>query len=372
MQYDQPTSATEFTKDLAANTAISDETKSAIDALLGDSESVTISSWDGQSAGTSQANPDVVIAQIASPADESPALFKAAVASSNAVDLNLPDAAVYTAHTWIFDSKADLNIDLIAVDDRVIVGGDGNDSINVFGDANVVVEGGAGNDSITTGGGNDTIVAGVGNDTIDAGAGFDTVQFSGSASDYDFEVKDGVLTATRSVTTSDTVTDGDTTTTTTTTSVDSTTLIKGAEILTFGDGSDTVAIVGDEAHAEVIRLYEVLLDRSADTAGAEFWLEQYDAGVSLHDIANSFLSSAEYQAQGETDNVEFLNSLYQDAFGRQGDYNGVAYWLDQLDQGASRADVAAGFAVSDEAAITIDNVIIVTGQDTTDNGEGTA
>ncbi len=62
--------------------------------------------------------------------------------------------------------------------------GDGDDVINVAADVevNIIVDGGNGDDTITTGAGNDRIDGGAGNDVIDAGAGDDYV-FGNSGDD---------------------------------------------------------------------------------------------------------------------------------------------------------------------------------------------
>ena len=337
LNYDSgTTSTTDLTAALDADTSISDITKTAIESLITGS-TVTVASWNGTDTSTSQTDPNVVIADIAGNAGDS-------------VSLNLPDAAVSSAKTWIFNSDADLNLTLLtSADDPVIVGGNGNDTITTLGDGAMLVEGGAGNDSVTTAGGNDTIVAGDGNDTVNTGDGYDTVQLAGSASDYTFSVTDGVLTATHSTTTTATATAGDTTTTTTTVTVDSTTTITNAEILTFGDDSDsTVALVGTEAEAEVVRLYETLFDRSADASGADYWLTQLDAGTSLDDIATYMMSSSEYTGSDLSD-AQFVEALYENSFGRAGDYEGVSFWLNELSNGTTRAEVVADFASSQEA-----------------------
>ncbi len=243
--------------------------------------------------------------------------------------------------------------------DDILLGGAGNDTIN-GGDGNDLINGGVGNDSISGGAGNDTIVAGTGNDTVDGGSGYDVIELAGNVSDYTTSVEDGVLTLKHSTTSTTVSDDGDTTTTITT--VDATTIISNAEILSFSDGN-TIALATDEEQASILNLYQTLLGRDADADGAEYWL---DSGLSVSEIAQAFIDSDEYQASHSSDtDVQFLTALYEDALGREADYEGGVFWVDELESGVSRADVAASFAASAEAQTTIDNVIIV-GQTDTD------
>ncbi len=75
-------------------------------------------------------------------------------------------------------------LELAQGQELTIRAGDGNDVIHVAADVkvNVVVEGGNGDDTITTGAGNDRVDGGAGNDVIDTGAGDDYV-FAGSGND---------------------------------------------------------------------------------------------------------------------------------------------------------------------------------------------
>jgi hypothetical protein len=57
------------------------------------------------------------------------------------------------------------------------------------------------------------------------------------------------------------------------------------------------------------------------------------------------MASEEY-ADVELTDAEFIASLYQNTLGRAGDVGGVAYWIDQLEAGSARANVAAEFAVA--------------------------
>lgn len=104
-----------------------------------------------------------------------------------------------------------------------------------------------------------------------------------------------------------------------------------------------------EAARQVARLYDTALGRLPDAGGLAYWAGELDAGATLAGIAQSFTASAEFAAAyGALGNGAFVEAVYRNALGRAGDAEGVAYWTGQLDAGASRAAVAAGFSESTE------------------------
>jgi len=113
------------------------------------------------------------------------------------------------------------------------------------------------------------------------------------------------------------------------------------------NGTDALIFADNTKEAAVANLYQALLGRTADAAGLEYWFDVAETHESLHAIAGGFLGSAEYTSKDQ-DNAEFIDALYAGLFGRD-DAAGAAYWLDRLEDGASRADVATAFA---EASIS--------------------
>lgn len=101
----------------------------------------------------------------------------------------------------------------------------------------------------------------------------------------------------------------------------------------------------------VLRLYTAGLGRTADEDGYDFWSEQYQAGNwSLQRAAEHFVVSEEFVASyGSLNNLEFVERLYRNVLGREGEPSGVEFWTGQLDSGArSRAIVLLNFAESPE------------------------
>ena len=105
----------------------------------------------------------------------------------------------------------------------------------------------------------------------------------------------------------------------------------------------------DDAGADAVRLYRAALGRLPDADGLGFWTNRLQDGASLADLAQGFLSSPEFQARfGAPDDAGYVAQLYQNVLGRQGEAGGVAYWTDTLAHGASRQAVLAGFSESAE------------------------
>ncbi len=100
----------------------------------------------------------------------------------------------------------------------------------------------------------------------------------------------------------------------------------------------------------VDRLYLAFFSRHPDTGGLHYWVGRLGAGVGLDRVAESFATSAEYQARYQgTDFGAFLDRLYRDVLGRPADPSGRAYWLAQLASGkVTRGSIVAWFTESAE------------------------
>lgn len=97
-------------------------------------------------------------------------------------------------------------------------------------------------------------------------------------------------------------------------------------------------------------LYHSILDRMPDAAGFAAWTNAADQ-IGLHTIAATFIESAEFNARatGSSD-MDFINSLYAHALGREPEANAVEAWSTYLAQGSSRADLALAIVQSAETA----------------------
>ena len=123
--------------------------------------------------------------------------------------------------------------------------------------------------------------------------------------------------------------------------------------------------IGENA-GSAYRVYQAAFARTPDNDGLKYWIGKIDDGSSLYDVAKGFLASQEFQAiYGENpSNEQFVAKLYENVLGRQGEAGGTTYWVGELDSGAKdKATVLTQFSESAEnvAAIapTIDDGIFV-------------
>lgn len=352
MNYDTPVASQDLIAALDANGNISAPTLVAIQNVLGitgtEDVPVTVGTFDGTNT-TAPDGQGVDVLLVTPPAPSDP---------NAVVNLVIPEDILASASAYVFQTSANIAVEFNTVE-RVIVSGSGDDHITVNGDRNTTLEGaagddtlitsggndsitgGEGNDSISAGAGNDTIVSGVGNDTIDAGAGRDVVAFAGDKADYTVDLVDGKLVVAGAAGTS---------------------TVSNAEFISFNNG-ESVAVASTAEEATVLRLYQGILGRDADQEGADYWVNVNNTdATSLVGIANAFLLSTELNAGGSLTDEQFIDVLYANAFGRSADAEGKAYWLNDLANGQERANVAINIVGSEEAAATVDNVILITGQ----------
>ena len=98
------------------------------------------------------------------------------------------------------------------------------------------------------------------------------------------------------------------------------------------------------AQVNVTQLYVLLLDRAPDIDGLNFWREQREAGASIATIAGQMIAAVPSIFDGLTDDA-FVRLLYANGTGRAADEGGLAYWKAQL-RSNTRGAVASGFAAA--------------------------
>lgn len=106
----------------------------------------------------------------------------------------------------------------------------------------------------------------------------------------------------------------------------------------------------DEDSMGIARLYQAVLGRTPDAAGLTFWRGTLTNGTTLGTMADAFASSPEFLATyGTLTNREFVQALYANTLGREGDNVGVEFWTTVLvTKAASRSNVVLGFSESAE------------------------
>ncbi len=112
-------------------------------------------------------------------------------------------------------------------------------------------------------------------------------------------------------------------------------------------------ITGKEDHTgQMFRLYNAAFARFPDADGLAYWIDVFGSGINTkRQVANSFLGSEEF-AERYGANVSdslYVDTLYTNVLDRLPDADGKAYWLGQLSSGReTRAEALLGFAESDE------------------------
>lgn len=95
-------------------------------------------------------------------------------------------------------------------------------------------------------------------------------------------------------------------------------------------------------------VYQEFLGRNPDRGGSAFWLDAMGHGMSIPIMEAGFIGSGEYyQAAGGTD-AAWVRRLYRDVLHRSPADAEVQWWVDALDSGRTRHQVAVGFVLSTE------------------------
>ncbi len=109
--------------------------------------------------------------------------------------------------------------------------------------------------------------------------------------------------------------------------------------------------------AKITSLYVSFFNRAADEAGLNYWNNAAkaagDGGLgTLKQLAAGFAAHPSFKAAyGDMDNEAFVRAIYQNALGREGNPQGIAYWKNRLDSGTARSDMVAEFM---NASLTVD------------------
>jgi hypothetical protein len=103
---------------------------------------------------------------------------------------------------------------------------------------------------------------------------------------------------------------------------------------------------------QITRLYDTVFNRSPDGEGMAYWANAMNAGASLHMVTELFIRSGEFQAAyGTPDNGRFVTVLYNNVLDRAPDSEGLAFWASGLQQNLiDRPGVVVSFSESSEHA----------------------
>lgn len=124
-------------------------------------------------------------------------------------------------------------------------------------------------------------------------------------------------------------------------------LLFNVERIQFAD----MNVALDGGAAACYRLYQAAFDRKPDLQGLGYWIFQADRGLSLQDTAWNFLASEEFRLKyGEgLSEAGFITALYANVLHRVPDPEGFQYWSDLLARGiVDRHSMLAEFSESFE------------------------
>lgn len=127
--------------------------------------------------------------------------------------------------------------------------------------------------------------------------------------------------------------------------------LTNVERVEFFDGFVAFDTEGNAGQA--YRLYQAAFDRTPDAEGLGFWIDNYDDGnVDLVAMAGYFMQSEEFASKygdpiSQSDQ-SFLTLLYNNVLDRNPDQLGFDFWSDQQDVGLSRPEMLQYFSESVE------------------------
>jgi hypothetical protein len=109
----------------------------------------------------------------------------------------------------------------------------------------------------------------------------------------------------------------------------------------------------------IVRLYQAMFNRKPDSAGLDYQVAVYQGQAqqtgynqaTLMTVANPMSQSSEFTTKypATMSNVDFVTAVYSNVFRRAPDSAGGAYWVNQLDTGAStRPGMMVAFSESAE------------------------
>ena len=129
--------------------------------------------------------------------------------------------------------------------------------------------------------------------------------------------------------------------------------LSGMERIKFGDTSLAIDIDGHGGQA--YRIYRAAFDRAPDLAGVGYWMDRLDDGASRTAVARGFVDSQEFASMYGVNptNLTFVTKLYAHVLHRNPDGAGFDYWINVLGQGADRAEVLAAFSESQENILQV-------------------
>lgn len=98
---------------------------------------------------------------------------------------------------------------------------------------------------------------------------------------------------------------------------------------------------------KIAALYVAFFNRAADNDGLHYWDNQaslLNETEAMQQLAAGFATHTKFtDLYGHLENQDYVEAIYTNTLGAAGDTEGIAYWIQLLDQGMSRSDMVASF-----------------------------
>ena len=237
---------------------------------------------------------------------------------------------------------------------------------NVLGSAySDVLAGDAKNNTLFGGDGDDIVLGGDGSDTLYGEAGRDILSggkdkdlLTGGAGDDTLDGGEGMDVASFSGSRSSYTLTQAGSSWSISSAAEGTDVLLNIERLQFSDRTVALDISGNAGQA--YRVYQAAFNRTPDNDGLKFWIGQMDSGASLSSVAAGFVGSAEFQTLygANPTNEQFITKLYSNVLHRAPDQGGFDFWLAALNSNnVDRVTTLAQFSESPENQTGVIGVI---------------
>ena len=140
--------------------------------------------------------------------------------------------------------------------------------------------------------------------------------------------------------------------------------ITGIPKLTFADNTSGISAIADikgtfdhvtglnTDSGEMFRLYNAAFARFPDADGLKYWIDEFSSGRNTRRVVSkSFLASSEFEERygANITHETYVKNLYLNVLNRELDQSGYDYWVGNLNNGVEqRHEVLLGFSESDE------------------------
>jgi hypothetical protein len=134
---------------------------------------------------------------------------------------------------------------------------------------------------------------------------------------------------------------------------------ENVERVSFFEGQLYLDTGAGENAGMAYRLYQAAFNRAPDNDGVKWWVDAFDNGLTGYEAAGGFISSNEFKTTyGNLGAEAFVEAIYENVLGRGAEAAGLRYWIDEIESGRQdRATVLFNFSESPENIALVGQVI---------------